>query len=253
MLRRIVPCFFLLLFSLTGAVQADTIRFGVPVPRNSIQALEMWRPLAEHLAGSAGRRATLVPLGEGNVETAARRESVDVAVVDALQAVSLVDRCAYVPIATRVASSGEHYGGVIAASAASGIRTATDLRGRRVASLGAESAGAFLFQVNHLMDRGIDPRLDFAEFKRCSGQAECVELVRSGRYDACFVRTGVLEALAEQGAVSMGDFVVVDARDEPGFELAHSTDLYPAWFLLASNNMDPEVRESIRQAAFAVT
>lgn len=235
---------------MAGAVQADTIRFGVAAPRNSLQALEVWRPLARYLAESAGSRVSLVPLGTRNVELAAERERVDIALVDALQAVSLVDRCAYEPIASRVASSGEHYGGVIVASATSGIRSAADLRGKKVVALGAESAGAFLFQVNHLMDRGIDPRMDFAEFKRCSGQAECVQLVKSGKYDACFVRTGVLEALAEQGAVSLDEFTVVDARNEPGYAYAHSTNLYPAWYLLVSNKMDSGARERFRKAAF---
>jgi ABC-type phosphate/phosphonate transport system substrate-binding protein len=253
LLRCVILLVFVQFVCTPGAAHADTIRFGVPAPQGSLQALEVWRPLAQYLAGAEGRRVSLVPLGIRNVEMTVERERVDIALVGALQAISLVDRCAYVPVASRVAASGDRFGGVIAASSASGIRTTADLRGKKVAALGAESAGAFLFQVNHLMDRGIDPRMDFAEFKRCSGQAECVQLVKSGRYDACFVRTGVLEALEEQGALSMEEFNVVDAREEPGFEYAHSTELYPAWYLVASRNLDASVRERIRQAAFGMS
>jgi two-component system sensor histidine kinase TtrS len=158
-----------------------------------------------------------------------------------------------VPLASRVSSNGDSVGGVIVASVHSGIRTAAELRGKRVGALGAESAAAFLFQVNHLMDHGIDPRTDFAAFIRCPGQADCLRSVAQGAVDACFVRTGVLETMAEQGEVSLNAFSIVDARSAPGFELAHSTELYPSWYVLASNKVDTATRERLRGALFAIT
>lgn len=251
MLRRILFLVFVLILCTAGSARAD-IRFGVLAPRDSLDAVEAWRPLAQSLSKTIGQRVSVVPLGLRNVEMAAQNERVDIALVNALHAVSLVDRLGYVPLASRLTATGDSYGGVIVALASSGIRTANDLRGRRVAAMGAESAGAFIFQVRHLMDRGIDPRMDFAEFKRCSGQADCVMAVKRGAADACFVQTGVLEALAQQGALSLDDFVIVDARTEPGFPLACSTDLYPEWYLLASKNMDASTRERLREAAFSI-
>lgn len=252
MLRRILFFVLVLILCTAGMARAD-LRFGVLAPRDSLDAVEVWRPLAQSLSESVGQRVSVVALGLRNVDTAAQNERVDIALVNAPHAVSLMDRQGYVPLASRLNATGGSYGGVIVASASSGIRTSNDLRGKRVAALGAESAGAFIFQVRHLMDRGIDPRMDFAEFKRCSGQAACVMAVKNGEADACFVRTGVLEALAQQGAISLDDFVIVDARCEPGFPLAHSTDLYPEWYLLVSNNVDTSTRERLRDAAFSIT
>ena len=82
----------------------------------------------------------------------------------------------------------------------SGITKGQDLRGKRV--LGHQfrvSAGAYVFQVYHLMRLGIDPHRDFAEFKDAKKQDDVILAVNFGSVDAGFVRSDLLERMIKEG------------------------------------------------------
>ena len=60
-------------------------------------------------------------------------------------------------------------------------------------------------------------------------QDEIVFAVRDGLVDAGTVRTDILEHLADQGAIDMADFKVLNPRTSDVFPWLHSTRLYPEW------------------------
>ena len=65
------------------------------------------------------------------------------------------------------------------------------------------SAAAYVFQVKHMQDLGIDPHKDFAVFKEAKKQDDIVLAVKSGLFDAGFVKSGLLEAMVKKGKVSL--------------------------------------------------
>ena len=112
-----------------------------------------------------------------------------------------------------------------------------------------QAAGAYIFQTYHLQQKGIDPHKDFASMKEGKKQDDLVMAVQAGNIDAAFIRTGILEAMEKEGKIKMGDFVVVDQNTTDGFPLAHTTALYPEWYLSSLKGTDTGKAEKVKMAA----
>jgi ABC-type phosphate/phosphonate transport system substrate-binding protein len=109
------------------------------------------------------------------------------------------------------------------------------------------SAAAYVFQVKHLKDHGIDPHKDFAVFKEAKKQDDIVLAVKAGTFDAGFVKSGLLEAMAKEGKIKLSDFEIVDQKTD-GLTAVHTTKLYPEWYMSASSTADKALSEKIKSA-----
>lgn len=154
-------------------------------------------------------------------------------------------------LATVNTDKGYEFGGVILANKTSGITKSEDMKGKKVMSYGTDSAGAYIFQVYHLKQKGIDATKDFASFTQAKKQDDIPMAVKSGMFDAGFVRTGVLESMEKKGVLKVDEFVIVDKVADSGKEV-RTTPLYPEWAIIARKDMDADVMEKVKKSLLGV-
>ena len=239
---------FIMVGSPTYALGAD-FKFGVVALRGAAEAVTRWKPLIQYFAQTVNVTFEIIPLKSGALDDAARKGEIDGVLCNPATAVSIIERAQGIPLATLKTNGVYQFGGVILAKKGRGISQGEHLRGKRVVGHQfGESAGAYVFQVYHLLRMGIDPHRDFAEFIDLKKQDDVILAVNYGSVDAGFVRSDLLERMVGEGTVKMEDFVVVDQRQD-GYPYVHSTDLYPDWFLIATPRLSESIAEALKKAA----
>lgn len=243
---RIVACVCLCLLALGAGPAGAEIKLGVNAPRGELAAMSQWSDLGKYLGTATGQPVAVVPLKVADLVAAVSAGGIDYVIANPTQGVTLVETKGAKPLLTLDNKAGSQFAGVILARKGSGIATAADLKGKKVMSLDASSAGAYLFQAYHLHEKGL--AMSDVTHMVAKKQDDGLLAVKNGVADACFVRTGILESMAKEGKVSIDDFVVVDAREDPGFAFVHSTVLYPEWFLFAIPAADAGLTAKIKTA-----
>ena len=231
-----VLCLFLILAS---DLWAADITLGVNAHFGAARARAQYGELAEYLARETGKTVELRPLALSAVipAAAAERNPLDFILANPVQTLIMHEQLGVEPVATVVKKAGPQFAGVIVAKAGSGIAHAADLKGKRVMSMKHRvAAGGYMFQAYHLLQQGIDVDKDFSEFLAGSNQETLVKIVAAGRVDAAFVRSGILEGMADKKLIKLSDFVVVDQREDPEISLLHTTQLYPEWSFSSTHN-----------------
>jgi PAS domain S-box-containing protein len=79
-----------------------------------------------------------------------------------------------------------------------------------------------------------------------------VEAVLSGRADAGFVRSGMLEGLAREGRLDLARIRILNARKEAGFPVLLSTRLYPEWPFIALPHVNEGLARRVASALFVM-
>jgi ABC-type phosphate/phosphonate transport system substrate-binding protein len=239
-----------LLTGFTQSAFSQDIKLGVLAPRGELKATTRWQDFGDYLSEKLGTKVTIVPIPPARVIDAANTGKIDFLLSHSPHTVYVQEKLGADVLATLNTKAGPRFGGVIIATKGSGIRNASDLRGKRVMSLKFKAAaGAYIFQTYHLMQQGIDPHHDFASFREGKKQDDLVLAVKNGLIDAAFVRTGLLENMQREGKIDLADFQVVDSRSDDDFPLLHSTALYPEWCLSALPNANAQA-QAVRAAAF---
>jgi twitching motility protein PilJ len=237
-------------FAVTIPVAQADINIGVIAPRGELKALKQWSDFGKYIAASMGENVTIKPFPPRTLISAAAEKKVDFILSNPTQAMVLKEVYGATPLATLNKKSGSQFAGVIVAKKGSGISKAEDLKGKKVMSLKfRKAAGAYIFQTYHLLQKGIDPHKDFASITEGKKQDDLLMAVKSGKIDAAFIRTGILEAMEKEGKIKMDEFVIVDQNTTDGFPLAHTTALYPEWYLSSLKGSDTGKAEKIKMAA----
>ena len=223
---------------------AADLRFGVNAPRGPLEA-QKWEALTVYMSQAVGKSIELVPLSPAKIDDAIERGEVDFALVNPVSAVIVLNKFGAKSLATMSAKGTPQFAGVIISKKDSGINKSADLKGKSVMAYQfGVSAGAWVFQTYHVMQKGINPT-EFGSFTEAKKQDDIPLAVKSGVVDAGFVRTGVLESMQKEGKLSIDDFIIVDQRkDELPF--VHSTALYPEWFMVASKKTSAEIAGKIK-------
>ncbi len=244
----------LTIFSFALALFAADLKLGVNAPRGERRATARWNDLVQYLSVQLDQTVTLVPLHPSKVVTAAKDGQVDLVLSHAAHTLNLQERFKATPIATLNGQLGPWFAGVIIAKKGSGIRTAADLKGKKVMSLKfSAAAGAYMFQTYHLFKQGIDPHKDFASIRWVPKQDDLVRAVHLGLIDAGFIRSGILESMAREGEIDIANFEIVDQRHDDGLSLVHSTDLYPEWYFSVMPRVAAGVVGKIKAALLQLT
>lgn len=235
----------------SGIATAEIV-IGVNSPRGELKTMKKWREFGSYLETQVGDKITIKPLLPGKLLDNA--DSVDYLLANPTQSVVLKEMKGAKEIATLNKEDGPQFAGVIVAKKGSGITKGTDLKGKKVMSLKFKvAAGAYVFQTYHLAKQGIDPHKDFASMEAGKKQDDLVLAVKAGVIDAAFIRTGILEAMAKERKIDLGDFVIVDQRTGDGLELLHTTELYPEWYLLQMTKADDSKSSKVKAAALSLT
>ncbi|MDV7395921.1 PhnD/SsuA/transferrin family substrate-binding protein, partial [Arthrospira platensis SPKY1] len=103
-------------------------------------------------------------------------------------------------------------------------------------------------QLKILAEHGIE-RSQLAEILfQGDTHDEVIDAILSGRADAGFVRSGVIEALAAEGRLAPDALKVINPQDLASYPYAVSTRLYPESAVLASAHLPPELARRVAAA-----
>ncbi len=235
------------------------VRIGVTeAPRGREETLRQFTPTAEYLSRRfAPRRFELVVEDFEGLEDAVAAGEVDYTICNPSFYVLLETKYGVTRIATllrRVDGGVEgRFGSVVFAREDSGLRTYEDLVGGTFMVRSPACFGGWQTAQREFIARGIDPERDLQLlFAERVVHDEVVEAVLSGAADAGCVPTGILEAMAAQGALDLGDITVIEPRAEPGFSDLLSTPLYPEWAFAEARGLDREFSEDVAAALYDI-
>ncbi|NOY67142.1 MAG: phosphate/phosphite/phosphonate ABC transporter substrate-binding protein [Gammaproteobacteria bacterium] len=237
-------------FSMVASnVYAASINFGVQAPRSTLKAKAKWSKLGKYLSKETGKKVKIVPLKPGATVKAVASGKVNFMLSNPVLALMLTKKQGSSVIATVKRKSGSsQFAGVIISKKGSGITKAADTKGKKgMAFKFKKSAAAYVFQVKHLKDKGIDPHKDFASFKQAKKQDDIVLAVKAGIIDVGFIKSGLLETMEKEGKISVSDFEVVDKASD-SLKQVHTTVLYPEWTATASSKADAATVKAVSEA-----
>ncbi|MEO0406604.1 MAG: PhnD/SsuA/transferrin family substrate-binding protein [Cyanobacteria bacterium P01_A01_bin.135] len=231
-----------------------SIRVGILSFRNASFAYQRYRPLLDYLADEIGQDFALVPLSPTSQFEEVAAHELDLVITNPLAAVQLHRLYdAEFVITQKRLRTGTQFGGQIVVKRSSPIETLEDLRGQRVACVNFQTAaGGCVFQIHHLLQRGIDPHTDFASFIELSSQNNIVLGLLNGSLDAGFVRTGQLKQMAANGLIEDTSTLRVLEPQQDSFPHPHTTSLYPEWAVLALRRTSPRLTSLVKDRLLAL-
>jgi len=244
---RIFTAFYLLLvlFSFVDIDAAEAgekveVNIAVLAHREKASVYSRWQPVAEHLNQSSDSFSfKIIPLYYDELEHSVANREVTFVLTNPSSFVYLQETYGLSsPLLTLINKvAGKHlkaFGGIIfTRSDNSDVNSVDDLAGRSVAIVSKSSLGGYQMQI-HEMDfqaQGISTQLSLTETGMPHDNV--VNSVLSGKTQAGFVRTGVLEQLSKSGQIRLSDIKIINKQFLPGYPLLTSTRLYPEWPLSA--------------------
>ncbi|MGZ5599698.1 MAG: EAL domain-containing protein [Methylobacter sp.] len=256
-LLTLLACLASLGLSILPAYGAEPVRIGVLAFRPKPQTLAQWQPLAAVLKQAIPERDFVVEafsFPELNRAVASRQ--LDFVLTNPGHYVLLTRRSGLsAPLATlAVNDNGQRatvFGGVIFSRAdQSTINTLNDIKGKTIAVTSTDSLGGYQMEAYELKQAGIYLPQDAELIITGMPHDNVVEAVLSGRAEAGFVRTGVLESMAREGKLDMAQLKIFNRQNLSGFPDQVSTQLYPEWPFASLPHIDENLARHVAAVLF---
>lgn len=240
------------------AYAAEPVVIGVLAFRPKPQTLKQWQPLAAVLKQAIPERDFVVEAYTyPEMEQATASRHLDFLLTNPGHYVLLAKRIGLTaPLATLAVDDhghpGTEFGGVILSRADRGdINSLDDLKGKTIATASTDSLGGYQMQAYELSIKGVKIRADDLVVTGMPHD-NVVMAVLSGRADAGFVRTGLLEEMAREGELELARIKVLNLQYHPGFQLQASTRLYPEWPFASLPSTDENLARRVAAALFTM-
>lgn len=238
---------------------SPNIKIGILAKRGEDRALFRWGPTADYLnTVIPAQTFEIVPLDFEEVRLAAMSQSVDFLLINSGYYTALKSDHGLRRIVTLTTLHNgipHHlFGGVIfARSDRHDIERLKDIVGKSFWAVDQQSLGGWLAAWREFFDRGIHAERDFSLLKYAGTHDAVVMAVLNGEADAGTVRTGTLEQMAAEGAISLTDFKILNRRtSDPGFGFVLSTRLYPEWPFAALPHVPNKLVNKVKKALLAM-
>lgn len=259
--RRCVISLVLLLISELVAIQAvsanQALTFGVFSYRPDHILQERYKPLIDYLSRETGLQINLEVLNQENMSRAIAANRLDFFLTNPSHFLLIrSERSLTGVLATLVRRAGDtsttSLGGVIFTRAdRADIAHLADLGDRTIASPGVHFLGGYQAQVLELLDAGIDiRRVNLIRFLGTHDRV--VRSVLSGDSDVGFIRTSILEQMAQADPDLFSKVKVLNRQRLAGFPYLVSTRLYPEWPLVALPHVNERTVRKVASAVFAI-
>jgi len=237
------------------AVETEAVvKFGVLAIDSAVSVNERYSALMNYLTEATGQRFQLVPLTQDSQFEQVAADALDFTTNNPLAAVQIrrLYDTEFLVTHSRP-QTGSQFSGLIIVRDDSPINTLEELRGKRVACVDFQTAAAgCVFQIQHLLDAGIDPFTEFDSFAENKSQDNIVFAVLNGTLDAGFIRTGQLEKMIARGILdSQAELRVLEPANDD-FYYEHTTALYPEWPIAALADTDPDLVEAVQAALLTI-
>lgn len=249
--NQIIRTLAILILSFYAVGSQAELTMLVNTSRSPVTAKKQWGGVAQYFSQAVGEPIKIVAVPPSKVESYARSKKTDIYIVNPVMSTLVAHRYKGKILATVKRNNGAKFGGVILSKKGSGITSAANLRGKNIMTYKKASAAAYTFQMFHLKSKGITES-DFSSIRIAKRQDDIVLAVRAGVVDAGFVRTGILEAMAKEGRISLDEFEIIDRKID-GFANIHSTILYPEWYLVVTSKKGKQYAPKLATAALALS
>jgi len=245
---------FALLFQ--SAVHAgEILTLGINSYRTEGKMEARYQPLAEYLSSQLkDARVQLLVLDQAEMENAVKQNKLDFVLTNPGFYLNMRSHSSFTGVlATQMTQFNGHvtkgFGGVVFVGAQrNDLARLADLKGQRIAVCGQKILGAYQAQAFEMLQAGVSLPGD-AKLIELENQDEIVNAVLSGRADAGFIRTGMIEQLQAEGKLDPARIKVLNRQTLADFPFVASTRLYPEWPFLAL----PHVNEhTVRKVAAAL-
>ncbi|MGF1513771.1 MAG: phosphate/phosphite/phosphonate ABC transporter substrate-binding protein [Elainellaceae cyanobacterium] len=231
------------------ATPTDAVQVGVLVALESTEEIRnRYQPLLDEVGKMIDRPVVLVPVTQESQFLMAKTGKADFILTNSLASAQLrqLHNAEILATVSRPNTNTE-FGGVIIVGSNSPIQTIEDLRNRKGACVSLQTAAAgCLFQIYHLQQNGLNPYRDLI-IEEITSQTEIVAKVASGEVDFGFVRTGQMEKMIQQEAIS-ADAVRILEPIQDGYPFPRTTELYPEWALSAVQDTPGDLVSKVQQA-----
>ncbi|WP_254775376.1 PhnD/SsuA/transferrin family substrate-binding protein [Marinobacter sp. DSM 26671] len=242
---------------MTSANADETLTLGVFAYRPDDVLRERYQPLTDYLTLETGIQIELEILSQENMSRAIAANRLDFFLTNPSHFLLIrSERSLTGVLATLVRRSGQSatgsLGGVIFTRAErDDIEQLADIRDKTIASPGVHFLGGYQTQVLELMDAGIDiRRVNLIRFMGTHDRV--VRSVLSGDADVGFIRTSILEQMAQEDPDLFTKVKVLNRQRLAGFPYVVSTRLYPEWPLVALPHVNERAVRRIASALFAI-
>lgn len=243
---------FITCFNSAFADDPINLRFGVLSFRPKEFTAAQWLPFVEELKKKLhGHPVELLPLTYSELDKAAKEKQLDFVLTNPEHYIQLKNQIAMNAVATLVTLENGHpmtqFAGVIfTRTDRVDIQTLADLEGKTIASPAEGSLGGYLMQRWELEKNNVTAgQYDFTGMPH----DKAVDDVLSGKADAGFVRSGVLEGLARAGKITLDETSPVRVLEthptSNDLPLLHSTEHYPEWPFAVGAHISPELARKI--------
>ncbi|AKV96039.1 diguanylate cyclase [Marinobacter sp. CP1] len=260
-IRRFAVCLCFLFatefVAMTSANADETLTLGVFAYRPDDVLRERYQPLTDYLTLETGIQIELEILNQENMSRAIAANRLDFFLTNPSHFLLIrSERSLTGVLATLVRRSGQSatgsLGGVIFTRAErDDIEQLADIRDKTIASPGVHFLGGYQTQVLELMDAGIDiRRVNLIRFMGTHDRV--VRSVLSGDADVGFIRTSILEQMAQEDPDLFTRVKVLNRQRLAGFPYVVSTRLYPEWPVVALPHVNERAVRRIASALFAI-
>ncbi|GHG85573.1 PhnD/SsuA/transferrin family substrate-binding protein [Pseudodonghicola xiamenensis] len=247
---------------LAQSAAPETFRIGVLSTEGATRTLEAWAPTAAFLNETAQQqglpyRFSIEPHTLASLSDVVEQHKIEFALTDPASYVATeVEDGARALLSTARQWQGRTYdmtGALIFTRAESPLRDLRQLAGKRVMAVAPNDFGGWWLAAQEFRKRRMEPEKALSELVFSGGnQREVVYAVQSGLVDAGVVRAGLLEDLADQGAIALKDFAPVSAMPTEDYPFWVSTPLYPEWVLSALPDVPEPVLAMVINALLTV-
>jgi phosphate/phosphite/phosphonate ABC transporter binding protein len=267
--RRASLC-FLALTACTDPVQQGTIALGEPSPSSIGPVRELpapapadlpddgvlhvayapvatelddasWQPLRDHLVRRLGVLIEPVPYDTyGEIVEAVARREVDLALLAPLSYVLACEaEPGLEPLVQTLSEGKTSYSAYLFVDRSSPYHSVAELEGARIAFVDERSTSGFLLPYADLLDHGIDPEKDLADYRFVGDHVGVLRALALGEVDA---------AASYADAISWaGEYAAREGWELPPLRLLGNTGRIPLDVLVASPALASSLRTALRE------
>ena len=234
-------------------------RVGVLAYRGVKSAKSHWKPLEKYLTSSIqGWRFEFVPVTLASTTRQIEDRKIDFLITNPGHYVTLQKKFHIAAIATRerlVKNSDTgllKFGTAIFTRADSNVHSLSEMKGRTLAAVSPDAFGGFQIAWREFTRQNIDPYQNMKSIRFMGfPQDAIITAVKKGDVDVGIVRSGLLELLASEGRIKLGNFRVIKGNTHFDYPYMVSSRLYPEWPFASMPSTDKKLGESVLAALLA--
>ena len=232
------------------------VRIGVLAFRPKPQTLEQWRPLCELLSHELPQYDFVVEaLTYPELNEAVSKSQLDFVLTNSGNYILLKKRFGLSSPLSTIAVNEQgikvtQFAGVIFTRSSGKIDTLKQVKGKTIAVTDQESLGGYQMQAYELWKAGVTLPDDATVSITGMPHDNVVISVLSGQADVGFVRSGVLEKMADEGKLDMHSLKILNLQEAISFPVKISTGLYPEWPLATLKHVDEKISKSVLSILF---